>query len=97
MVLHGVVTGIRFFAISHKIMSPVKRNLARQTPDLNALLQQQARYIPVLGTLRFFWRELKEMQVWWPILLPFLAWIGWRTYQQERQKVLQARQRHTVR
>jgi hypothetical protein len=60
--------------------------------DVQALIQQQSRYIPTLGIVQFFWQELKSMESWWPILLPFLAWVGWRTYRKERRKVLRERQ-----
>ncbi len=43
------------------------------------------------GPVQIFWYNLKELQDWWLLLLPFLAWVGWRTYRKERSKVLQER------
>jgi hypothetical protein len=31
-----------------------------------------------------FWNALRELEVWWPLLLPLLLWVFWRTYQRER-------------
>jgi hypothetical protein len=28
------------------------------------------------------------MRPWWPVLFPLLLWIGWRSYQKERARVL---------
>lgn len=56
-------------------------------------IQQRLEQVPFAGELQLFWRTLREMRPWWPILLPFLAWVGWRTYHTERQKVLRERAR----
>jgi hypothetical protein len=52
-----------------------------------ALLAQALDVLP-LAPVRVFWDSLSELRPWWPVLLPLLAWIGWRTYQQERAAVL---------
>ena len=31
-----------------------------------------------------FWDALRELEDWWPLLLPVLLWVFWRTYQRER-------------
>ena len=47
--------------------------------------------LPLLAPVRIFWENLNEMRPWWPILLPLLAWVGWRTYRRERARVLARR------
>jgi len=37
-----------------------------------------------LAPARTFWNSLREMEDWWPVLLPVLLWVFWRTYQRER-------------
>ena len=51
-----------------------------------ALLQEQL--IERLGLRPFqaFWRELQSVERFWPVVLPLLAWVGWRTYRTERHK-----------
>ena len=51
----------------------------------------QALDLPLLAPVRIFWENLNEMRPWWPILLPLLAWVGWRTYWHERARVLNRR------
>ena len=47
--------------------------------------------LPVLAPVRLFWEALDDMRPWWPLLLPLLAWVGWRTYRRERTRVLARR------
>lgn len=75
---------------------PEKRPTAPKTAADNlhtiaAALQQQMINMPLLRHAQQFWRTLHEMHDWWPLLLPLLAWVGWRTYRKERTHVLQAR------
>jgi hypothetical protein len=37
-----------------------------------------------LAPARAFWGALIELEDWWPVLLPLLLWVFWRTYQRER-------------
>jgi hypothetical protein len=37
-----------------------------------------------LAPARAFWNALREMEAWWPVLIPLLLWVFWRTYQRER-------------
>lgn len=60
-------------------------------PDLQSLLTHQLPRIPLIDKAERFWRDLKKLEGWWLILLPFLAWVGWSTYRQERAKVLRER------
>jgi hypothetical protein len=41
-----------------------------------------------LAPARAFWGALREMEDWWPILIPLLLWIFWRTYRRERAALL---------
>lgn len=46
-------------------------------------LLDQALALPELAPFRLFWQNLNAMRPWWPILLPLLAWAGWRAYRRE--------------
>jgi hypothetical protein len=46
--------------------------------------------LPILP-LRLFWQNLEALRPWWSVLLPFLAWLAWRTYTGERARVLAER------
>ncbi len=48
----------------------------------------QALELPPLLPLRLFWENLNTMRPWWPVLFPLLLWVGWRSYQKERARVL---------
>jgi hypothetical protein len=37
-----------------------------------------------LAPARAFWDALRELEDWWPVLLPVLLLVFWRTYQRER-------------
>jgi hypothetical protein len=37
-----------------------------------------------LAPVRAFWTSLIEMEAWWPLLIPVLLWVFWRTYRRER-------------
>ena len=37
-----------------------------------------------LAPVRAFWDALRELEAWWPLLIPLLLWVFWRTYQRER-------------
>jgi hypothetical protein len=86
-------------------MARHKRVLSRQSGhsalpstnvNVNDIFREQSRYVPLVGVVQHFWHEVKEMQGWWPVLLPFLAWVGWRTYHQERQQVLHERRARQI-
>ena len=47
---------------------------------------------PLLAPMRIFWDNLNALRPIWPVLLPLLAWVGWRAYQREREDVLGLRQ-----
>jgi hypothetical protein len=45
-----------------------------------------------LAPARTFWNSLREMEDWWPVLLPVLLWVFWRTYQRERAELAAGRE-----
>ena len=45
-----------------------------------------------LAPARAFWDALRELEDWWPLLLPILVWVFWRTYQRERAALGLARE-----
>ena len=45
-----------------------------------------------LAPARAFWNSLRELEAWWPVLLPLLAWVFWRTYQRERAELAAGRE-----
>ena len=58
-----------------------------ESSDIQSLLAQALDVLPI-APVRLFWENLNKMRPWWPVLLPLLAWVGWRTYQREREAVL---------
>lgn len=61
----------------------------KQAPGIAAVVEQILAQ-PILLPVRLFWDNLLVMRPWWPVLLPLLTWIGWRTYQRERARVVAA-------
>lgn len=57
------------------------------TERMNTILEDAIERIPYLHQLRVFWRDLEAERDWWPVLVPVLIWIGWRTYRNERRKL----------
>ena len=45
-----------------------------------------------LAPVRAFWDALRELEDWWPLLLPILVWVFLRTYQRERAALGLARE-----
>jgi hypothetical protein len=43
--------------------------------------------MPELARVRRFWEALDDMRAWWPIILPLLILVGWRTYRRERRRL----------
>lgn len=56
---------------------------------LHNLMYQALERIPYYHQVRIFWHDLWDMRALWPVLLPLLGWIGWRTYRAEQRKVRQ--------
>ncbi len=51
--------------------------------------RQRIEELPYIKGLRIFWADLHAMRAWWPVLLPLLTYIGWRTYHDERSRLQQ--------
>ncbi len=58
---------------------------------MSAMAHKQIEKVSFVEPTRKFWNDLESLREWWVILLPFLAWVGWRTYRTERRKVLAER------
>ena len=75
----------------------MRKLLARGLPEPPAAAPSPADMLahvldmPLLAPVRIFWGSLSDMRPWWPILLPLLALVGWRTYRRERARVLARR------
>jgi hypothetical protein len=54
---------------------------------LIAIIEVNLIRFPFVQPLRILWRDLQSERASWPFLLPLLAFIGWRTYRAERQKM----------
>jgi hypothetical protein len=61
-----------------------------EAPGLGTMIAEALDF-KQLAPVRSFWDNLLALQPWWPLLLPLLGWIGWRTYQRERAEVLHRR------
>lgn len=53
---------------------------------LISLVEVNLLRFPFVQPLRILWHDLQSERHNWPFLLPVLAYIGWRTYRQERRK-----------
>ena len=43
--------------------------------------------MPQLAPLRLFWDNFRDLQPWWPVLVPLLVWVGVRAYRRERAAI----------
>ena len=50
-------------------------------------LAEQALAMPQLAPLRLFWDNFRDLQPWWPVLVPLLLWVGVRAYRRERAAI----------
>lgn len=50
-------------------------------------LRESALDLPYVRPVQAFWHDLQAVDSLWPVVLPLLAWVGWRTYQAERRKI----------
>jgi hypothetical protein len=69
----------------------VARTRHMVSQSFGEILQQQIEKVPHIQRMRDFWEKLDAERGWWPVLLPFLGWVGWCTYHKERSKVLAER------
>ncbi len=70
----------------------MRRAFARSQPDarpLSAVERQLESLIVVpIAPLRLFFETLLELRPLWPIVLPLLALVAWRTYRRERAEYI---------
>jgi di/tricarboxylate transporter len=41
---------------------------------------------PMIAPFRLFWHNFLEARPWWPVLIPLMVWVGWRSYKRERRR-----------
>lgn len=58
-----------------------------EAPGVRSIVDE-ALAVPQLVSARLFAENVVALRPWWPVLLPLLAWVGWRTYRSERAAVL---------
>jgi hypothetical protein len=51
------------------------------------LLRESVFNLPYVRPIQAFWHDLQAIEGLWPLVLPLLAWVGWRAYQTERRKI----------
>lgn len=66
--------------------------LDRVPSDVRGMARERAALLPFFGFVVNMRRNLAVFAEWWPVVLPLLAWVGWRTYRGERRKVLRERE-----
>jgi len=66
-------------------------SLPQTVSNPRAALDQAIAASP-LAPARAFWDSLREMEDWWPLLIPVLLWVFWRTYQRERAALGEGRE-----
>ncbi len=66
-----------------KLTSGGLSRLPQAVSNPRAALHQAIDASP-LAPVRTFWDALIELEAWWPLLIPLLLWVFWRTYQRER-------------
>jgi len=66
-----------------KLAADSMARLPKAATNPRAALDQAIAASP-LAPARAFWDALRELEDWWPLLIPLLLWIFWRTYRRER-------------
>lgn len=57
------------------------------TNRIRKLAEDYLNGLPYVLPVRTFWNDLRAEREFWPLLLPVLAWIAWRTYHEERARI----------
>jgi hypothetical protein len=70
-----------------KLLTRPLPELPEEAPGLRSIVEQILA-TPQLAPLRVVWYNWRDLQPWWPVLLPLLIWVFVRTYQRERAKIL---------
>lgn len=50
-------------------------------------LRERVAELPYVRPAQAFWANLRAVESLWPLLLPLLAWVGWRSYWAERRRI----------
>lgn len=66
--------------------------LDRVPSNVHEMVRERAALLPFFGFVVNMRRNLAVFAEWWPVVLPLLVWVGWRTYRGERRKVLRERE-----
>ena len=74
-----------------KLGSGALARLPQSISNPRAAIDQAIAASP-LGPVRTFLDSLRELEDWWPVLLPVLLWVFWRTYQRERAALVVERE-----
>jgi hypothetical protein len=64
-----------------------------EPPNIRSTFDQVIQ-LPAFEPIRTFFQSAYALWPSWPVLVPLLGWIGWRTYWRERAKVLNRRVAH---
>jgi hypothetical protein len=57
------------------------------------IVRKRIHELPYMPGLLAFWADLRALERLWPLVLPLLAWVGWRTYHAERRRLSEQRAR----
>jgi hypothetical protein len=74
-----------------RLLASGASRLPQAVSNPRAALDQAIAESPLAPVLKF-WESLREMEAWWPVLIPMLLWVFWRTYQRERAELAAGRQ-----
>ncbi len=66
-----------------KLMHDGLSGLPQAISNPRAAIDQAIAASPLAPALTF-WDTLRKLEIWWPLLIPLLLWVFWRTYQRER-------------
>ncbi len=75
----------------HKLALGSLSRLPQAVSNPRAAIDQAIAASP-LAPARAFWDALRELEDWWPLLLPLLLWVFWRTYQREHAALVVERE-----
>ncbi|NJN65990.1 MAG: hypothetical protein HC884_04380 [Chloroflexaceae bacterium] len=62
--------------------------LDRVPGDVRQVVRERVGLLPFFGVILNFRRSVAVFAEWWPLVLPLLVWVGWRTYRGERREML---------
>ena len=69
----------------------LRKLIGQQLPEpptgAGGSIVEQILAVPQLGAARLFWDSFRDLQPWWPVLVPLLVWVGVSTYRKERAAI----------